>query len=72
MLSALNLPQSQISLIYAVDWFLDRFRTMVNVWGDSIGCGIVSHLSQNDNEIELKSNSFQLNEGFNQEDETSF
>lgn len=31
VLSALNLPQSQISLIYAVDWFLDRFRTVINV-----------------------------------------
>ncbi|RNA28018.1 excitatory amino acid transporter 3 [Brachionus plicatilis] len=46
VLSALNLPQSHISLIYAVDWFLDRFRTMVNVWGDSIGTGIVAHLCE--------------------------
>ena len=35
VLSALNLPTSQISLIYAVDWFLDRFRTVINVFGDS-------------------------------------
>jgi Na+/H+-dicarboxylate symporter len=46
VLSALNIPQGQISLIYAVDWFLDRFRTMVNVWGDSIATGAVAYLSR--------------------------
>ncbi|RNA40028.1 excitatory amino acid transporter 3 [Brachionus plicatilis] len=45
VLSALNIPADQISLIYAVDWFLDRFRTMINVWGDSIATGVVAHLS---------------------------
>jgi len=24
-----------------VDWLLDRFRTTVNVWGDSIGAGVI-------------------------------
>ena len=46
VLSALNIPQGQISLIYAVDWFLDRFRTMINVWGDSIATGAVAHMSR--------------------------
>ncbi|CAF0913995.1 unnamed protein product, partial [Brachionus calyciflorus] len=46
VLSALNIPATQISLIYAVDWFLDRFRTMINVWGDAIATGVVAHLSQ--------------------------
>lgn len=26
----------------------DRFRTSVNVLGDSIGCGVVAHLSRHD------------------------
>ena len=47
VLSTLNLPASQISLIYAVDWFLDRFRTVTNVWGDAVGAGVVAHLCQN-------------------------
>jgi len=35
-------------MIFSVDWLLDRFRTATNVLGDSIGAGIVSHLSQNE------------------------
>merc|ERR1712166_270847 len=35
-----------IAFILAIDWFLDRFRTMVNVLGDGIGCGIVDHFYQ--------------------------
>lgn len=35
-----------IGYILMVDWFLDRIRTMVNVWGDSVGCGIVNHLAR--------------------------
>ena len=27
-------------------FFSDRFRTAINVFGDSIGCGIVQHLSR--------------------------
>lgn len=33
-----------IGIIYTIDWFLDRCRTATNVWGDSIGCGVVSHI----------------------------
>jgi solute carrier family 1 (high affinity glutamate transporter) protein 1 len=36
-----NLPAEGIGLILAVDWLLDRFRTTVNVWGDSVGAAIV-------------------------------
>jgi len=45
VLSAVGLIQyaSDIALIYTVDWFLDRLRTSTNVWGDSVGCGIVQH-----------------------------
>jgi Na+/H+-dicarboxylate symporter len=32
------------SFIVAIDWFLDRLQTMVNVTGDGITCGIVAHL----------------------------
>lgn len=31
-----------------VDWLLERFRTAVNVLGDSIGAGIVAHMSKAD------------------------
>jgi len=27
-----------------VDWFLDRFRTMINAFGDSVGAAIVDEV----------------------------
>ena len=41
VLDAVNMPTEGIGLILAVDWLLDRFRTTVNVWGDSVGAAIV-------------------------------
>ncbi len=41
VLKAVGLPLQGIGLILAVDWFLDRFRTAVNVWGDAVGAAIV-------------------------------
>uniref|UniRef100_A0A4W3J7G3 Amino acid transporter n=1 Tax=Callorhinchus milii TaxID=7868 RepID=A0A4W3J7G3_CALMI len=46
ILTAVGLPTQDISLLIAVDWLLDRMRTSVNVVGDSIGAGIVHHLSR--------------------------
>ena len=41
VLNAVGLPVEYIGLILSVDWFLDRFRTAVNVFGDSIGSAVV-------------------------------
>ncbi len=41
VLQAVNLPMEGIGLILAVDWFLDRFRTAINVWGDSVGAAVI-------------------------------
>jgi Na+/H+-dicarboxylate symporter len=41
VLNAVGLPLEGIGLILAIDWFLDRFRTAVNVWGDSVGAAVV-------------------------------
>ncbi|XP_050971104.1 excitatory amino acid transporter 3 [Labeo rohita] len=46
VLTAVGLPASDVTLIVAVDWLLDRFRTMVNVLGDAYGAGIVQKLSK--------------------------
>uniref|UniRef100_A0A0N5B977 Amino acid transporter n=1 Tax=Strongyloides papillosus TaxID=174720 RepID=A0A0N5B977_STREA len=46
ILTAIGLPAESANLILAVDWFLDRLRTCVNVMGDGIGCGFVEHLSE--------------------------
>jgi Na+/H+-dicarboxylate symporter len=47
VLSAVNLPLEGIALILSVDWFLDRFRTVVNVWGDSVGSAVVGRTMRN-------------------------
>lgn len=44
VLTAVGLPADDITLIIAVDWFLDRLRTCVNVLGDGFGCGFVQHM----------------------------
>ncbi|XP_070573038.1 excitatory amino acid transporter-like [Ptychodera flava] len=50
VLTAAGLPTGDVTLLWTVDWLLDRFRTSVNVLGDSYGAGIVAHLST----VELK------------------
>lgn len=41
VLQVVGLPLEGIGLLLAVDWFLDRFRTSVNVWGDAVGAAVV-------------------------------
>lgn len=78
VLTAVGLPFDNIELIIAIDWFLDRFRTMINVLGDSFGAGIVGHLSRKElaesdkDELELpdnvnghlKAKNGQINDGY--------
>ncbi|XP_067677014.1 excitatory amino acid transporter 1-like [Haliotis asinina] len=47
VLTAVNLPTNDVTLILAIDWFLDRFRTAINVLGDSYGAGILGHIFRN-------------------------
>jgi len=41
VLRAVNLPAEWIGLILSIDWFLDRCRTTINVWGDYVGAAVV-------------------------------
>ena len=41
VLNAVGLPVEYIGRILAVDWLLDRFRTAVNAFGDSVGAAVV-------------------------------
>lgn len=41
VLHAVGLPAEHIGIILGVDWFLDRCRTAINVWGDAVGVGIL-------------------------------
>ena len=45
VLKAVGLPLEGIGLLLAVDWFLDRFRTSVNIWGDAVGAAVVDRLA---------------------------
>lgn len=47
VLQSVGLPMEGIGLILAVDWLLDRFRTTINVWGDSIGAAVIDNLEKN-------------------------
>ncbi len=46
VLDAVGLPLEGIGLIWAIDWFLDRCRTTVNVWGDSVGAAIIAETKE--------------------------
>ena len=41
VLTAVGLPLTGIGLILAIDWFLDRLRTTVNVFGDTVGAAVI-------------------------------
>ncbi|NNL54898.1 MAG: dicarboxylate/amino acid:cation symporter [Woeseia sp.] len=41
VLQVIGLPLEGIGLLLSVDWFLDRFRTATNVWGDAVGAAVV-------------------------------
>ena len=44
VLQSVGLPLEGIGMLLSIDWFLDRCRTTVNVWGDSIGASVVDSL----------------------------
>ncbi len=48
VLKAVNFPLEGISLILVIDWFLDRCRTTVNVWGDAVGAALIDRLEGRD------------------------
>ncbi|XP_044276925.1 excitatory amino acid transporter 5-like [Varanus komodoensis] len=48
VLTSVGLPTEDITLIVAVDWALDRLRTMTNVLGDALAAGIIAHVCRED------------------------
>jgi Na+/H+-dicarboxylate symporter len=46
VLKAVNLPIEGIGLLLTIDWLLDRFRTAINVWGDSVGAAVIEQLEK--------------------------
>lgn len=41
VLTAVGLPTAGVGAILAIDWFLDRQRTTVNVFGDAVGAAVI-------------------------------
>jgi len=46
VLQSVGLPLEGIGMLLSIDWFLDRCRTTVNVWGDSVGSAVVAALEE--------------------------
>ncbi|MGV3605902.1 MAG: dicarboxylate/amino acid:cation symporter [Planctomycetaceae bacterium] len=43
VLGAVGLPIEGIGTILAIDWFLDRLRTCINIFGDVVGAAVLEH-----------------------------
>ena len=46
VVQSVGLPIEGIGMLLSIDWFLDRCRTTINVWGDSIGAAVVDKLEE--------------------------
>lgn len=46
VLNATGLPVEGIAMLLSIDWFLDRCRTTVNVWGDAVGAAVVDRFEE--------------------------
>lgn len=58
VLTAVGLPVEGIGTILAIDWFLDRARTTVNIYGDAIGAGILDlHLRDDEQAVKTANTS---------------
>jgi Na+/H+-dicarboxylate symporter len=44
VLRSVGLPLEGIGMILSIDWFLDRCRTTVNVWGDTVGAAVLDRM----------------------------
>ncbi|XP_078035100.1 excitatory amino acid transporter 1 [Augochlora pura] len=53
VLDTVGLPAEDVTLIIAVDWLLDRFRTTINVVCDALGAYVVEHMSKKELEANV-------------------
>ncbi|XP_020299760.1 excitatory amino acid transporter 3-like [Pseudomyrmex gracilis] len=42
VLNSLDVPVEDVTLIIAIDWLVDRFRTAINIIGDALGASIIT------------------------------
>ncbi|XP_076045976.1 excitatory amino acid transporter 2 isoform X3 [Oratosquilla oratoria] len=48
VLQAVNLPTGDVSLLFTIDWLVDRFRTTNNCLGDCYSAAVIEHWSQSE------------------------
>ncbi|MBL4603482.1 MAG: dicarboxylate/amino acid:cation symporter [Emcibacteraceae bacterium] len=46
LFSIVGIPAEGFGLILGVDWFLDRMRTTLNVWGDLVGAAVLARFTK--------------------------
>lgn len=65
VLTAIDAPMHNVTLLFAVDWFVDRIRTTNNFLGDCYCAAIVEHLSRE----ELKQTDADQPQSYREDDE---
>ncbi|KAG5325548.1 EAA3 protein, partial [Pseudoatta argentina] len=60
VLNSIGVPIEDVSLIIAVDWFIDRFRTTINIIGDALGASIISRFCKKYLEENLEDDMYPL------------
>merc|ERR1719336_1882497 len=63
VLTAIDAPVRDVSLLWAVDWFVDRCRTTNNMLGDAYGAAVVEALSRRELEKMDEGSDSRLKEG---------
>ena len=53
VLNATGLPLEGIAILLSIDWLLDRCRTTVNVWGDSVGAAVIDRYEEREEHKEV-------------------
>jgi len=69
VLSAIDAPYKDVSLLWAIDWFVDRCRTTNNMLGDAYGAAVVEALSRKELEAMDKEKGEELKKEKEREEE---
>lgn len=64
ILDSVDIPAGpEISFVLAIDWFLDRCQTMLNVTGDSVGARIMHEIAIKDEELTKQAEQAEVSDG---------
>ncbi|XP_043797393.1 excitatory amino acid transporter 3-like isoform X1 [Apis laboriosa] len=60
VLNSVGVPVEDVSLIIAIDWFVDRFRTTLNIVADALGAGIITHYYKKNTQTSIQEEEMEL------------